>query len=111
MSKSNKDCIGVVKKIGADRPPCKRPATSPDGGTVNSKRPKQPASSQLLQQLMRGSAAWVLDGGGTAPKPPPPLPGESVLMNLLVSGCDVSAGYICLGSGKGRGGTKVTGPS
>lgn len=31
---------------------------------------------------------------------PPPPPAGSVLMNLLVSGCDVSAGYICLVQGR-----------
>lgn len=33
---------------------------------------------------------------------PPPPPANSVLMNLLVSGCDVSAGYICLVQGRPR---------
>jgi hypothetical protein len=82
----------------------------------------QKLPSQLLQQLMqtcgpqqvqsrgpRGDSVWVLDGGGTPssnkqqqqqPKQPPPAPSDSVLMNLLVSGCDVSAGYICLSSSR-----------
>ncbi|KAG8249645.1 hypothetical protein J6590_015141 [Homalodisca vitripennis] len=36
----------------------------------------------------------VLDGGGKPPN------SGSVLMNLLVSGCDISAGYICLNARK-----------
>lgn len=76
--------------------------------------------SQLLQQLIKehgpksirtkmeatNPAAWVPDGGGTVklaaiqvPREQEPVK-DSVLMNLLVSGCDVSAGYICMGSGK-----------
>lgn len=45
----------------------------------------------------------VLDGGGSRSEQKPvslPQPSDSVLMNLLVSGCDVSAGYICIGFGK-----------
>jgi hypothetical protein len=86
----------------------------------------QKLSSQLLQQLIQtsgpqqvqskgphGDSMWVLDGGGTPssnkqkqqqqqqqPKQPPPASSDSVLMNLLVSGCDVSAGYICLSSSR-----------
>lgn len=85
----------------------------------------QKLPSQLLQQLIqtsgpqqvqsrgpRGDSVWVLDGGGTPSgnkqqqqpqqrqKQPPPTPSDSVLMNLLVSGCDVSAGYICLSSNR-----------
>ncbi|XP_023722628.1 protein similar isoform X5 [Cryptotermes secundus] len=71
----------------------------------------QKLPSQLLQQLIqtsgpqqvysrgpRGDSVWVLDGGGThngskqqqqqQQKQPPPTPSDSVLMNLLVSGCD-----------------------
>lgn len=69
------------------------------------------SSPQLLQQLMAPSPTphrsrsrnlekdirWNIEnggggvgGGGTS------QPSNSVLMNLLVSGCDVSAGYICL---------------
>lgn len=78
--------------------------------------------SQLLQQLMQASgpqqvrcrgpqddSMWVLDGGGTPssnkqrqqqPKEPPLTSSDSVLMNLLVSGCDVSAGYVCVSSSR-----------
>lgn len=85
----------------------------------------QKLPSQLLQQLIEtsgpqqvrsrgshGDTVWVLDGGGThgsnkqqqqqvqPPRQLPPTPSDSVLMNLLVSGCDVSAGYICLSSSR-----------
>lgn len=61
--------------------------------------------------LHPSDSVLVLDGGGSRPdqKPVPlPQPSDSVLMNLLVSGCDVSAGYICFGFGKnGKLSTKV----
>jgi hypothetical protein len=97
--------------------------------TKSEVKASQKLPSQLLQQLIqtsdpqqirsrgtRGDSVWVLDGGGTPrsnkqqqqqqqqqqrqPKQPPPAPSDSVLMNLLVSGCDVSAGYICLSSSR-----------
>lgn len=75
-----KETNGVTTSRRApDRPPCKRLAPSGStrsdaGGGAGGKRPRQTPG------------AWVPDGGGTSSKPPPP--GESVLMNLLVSGCD-----------------------
>lgn len=95
----------------------KRPSNISSIDQTNNKRVKpstqstcEPQSSpQLLQQLMAPSPTphrarsrnlekdirWNIEnggggGGGT------PQPSNSVLMNLLVSGCDVSAGYICL---------------
>nr|CAD7589565.1 unnamed protein product [Timema genevievae] len=71
--------------------PSKRHATgalSPGSGSKRSKGSVSP-----LRSKGRGETVWVLDGGG----PPTTPPSSSVLMNLLVSGCDVSAGYICLG--------------
>uniref|UniRef100_A0A1B6D4M5 Hypoxia-inducible factor 1-alpha n=1 Tax=Clastoptera arizonana TaxID=38151 RepID=A0A1B6D4M5_9HEMI len=52
-------------------------------GRANAKRSKHSPSIPR---------SGVLDGGGK--------PSGSVLMNLLVSGCDVSAGYICLNARK-----------
>ncbi|XP_049788557.1 protein similar isoform X1 [Schistocerca nitens] len=75
-----KETNGVTTSRRApDRPPCKRVAPSGSarsdaGGGAGGKRPRQ------------APGAWIPDGGGTSSKPPPP--GESVLMNLLVSGCD-----------------------
>ena len=85
--------------------------------TKSEGKPHDKVSSQLLQQLIQtnscqqarsrgtqGESMWVLDGGGTTnnskPQQKQPLQkqSDSVLMNLLVSGCDVSAGYICLTS-------------
>lgn len=60
-------------------------------------------SSELLQQLMsnntqrgrpKGKSNWLLDSGQKATCIS--QPSESVLMNLLVSGFDIRAGYICL---------------
>lgn len=42
----------------------------------------------------------VIDGGGKSALTGTSNTSNSVLMNLLVSGCDVSAGYICLNSKK-----------
>lgn len=66
--------------------------------------PKEKLSSELLHQLMsnnhqRGrpkskSNNWLLDTGGKAACVS--QPSDSVLMNLLVSGFDIRAGYICL---------------
>lgn len=72
---------------------------------------EQQSSPQLLQQLMAPSPTphrsrsrnlekdirWNIEnGGGGVVGGGTPQPSNSVLMNLLVSGCDVSAGYICL---------------
>jgi hypothetical protein len=104
------------------------PTTDDQYTSAGTKRTKsevkvsQKLPSQLLQQLMQTSgpqqvrsrgphddSMWVLDGGGTPssnkqrqqqPKEPPPISSDSVLMNLLVSGCDVSAGYVCVSSGR-----------
>ncbi|KAE8738804.1 hypothetical protein FOCC_FOCC015703 [Frankliniella occidentalis] len=66
------------------------------------------AQADLLHST---DSVLVLDGGGHRPEHksvPLPQPSDSVLMNLLVSGCDVSAGYICIGFGKnGKLSTKV----
>lgn len=70
--------------------------------------------SQLLQHLIsmprprakgREEGIWLADGGGGSESESPPhksLQSHSVLMNLLVSGCDVSHGYICIGSSRSR---------
>ena len=112
------------RNTGSPDRPSKRSCTSATDDqyiTGTSKRtksevkPPQKVSSQLLQQLIQtnsshqarsrgtqGDSVWVLDGGGTTnnnkqqQKQPLQSPSDSVLMNLLVSGCDVSAGYICL---------------
>lgn len=72
--------------------------------------PKDKMSSELLQQLMsnntqRGhpkgkSNNWLLDSGQKATCIS--QPSESVLMNLLVSGFDIRAGYICLAPTKNK---------
>ncbi|KAL0270286.1 UNVERIFIED_CONTAM: hypothetical protein PYX00_007749 [Menopon gallinae] len=76
----------------------------------NTKRTKKPEKmpSQLLQHLVssprakgRDEGVWIADGGGGA-ESPPKIQSHSVLMNLLVSGCDVSHGYICIGSSRSR---------
>lgn len=65
--------------------------------------PKEKMSSELLQQLMsnntqrgrpKGKSNWLLDSGQKAACIS--QPSDSVLMNLLVSGFDIRAGYICL---------------
>jgi hypothetical protein len=104
------------------------PTTDDQYTSAGTKRTKsevkvsQKLPSQLLQQLIQTSgpqqvrsrgphddSLWVLDGGGTPssnkqrqqqPKEPPPTSSDSVLMNLLVSGCDVSAGYVCVSSSR-----------
>jgi hypothetical protein len=98
--------------------------------TKSEVKASQKLPCHLLQQLIQtsgpqhvqsrgphGDSVWVLDGGGTPgsnkqqqqpqqqqqeqrPKHPCSGPSDSVLMNLLVSGCDVSAGYICLSSSR-----------
>ncbi|PSN42115.1 hypothetical protein C0J52_02961 [Blattella germanica] len=104
-----------MKTCGSPERPSKRLNTAiGDDGTGASKRTKGEiktpprATSELLQQLIRptggvqkarsrathGDSVWVLDGGGTRTsnnKQPSPVPSNSVLMNLLVSGCDGSA--------------------
>lgn len=62
----------------------KRAVDQSGSARTNSKRSKQSTIPR----------PGVLDGGGKPPN------GGSVLMNLLVSGCDVSAGYICLNARK-----------
>lgn len=104
------------------------PTTDEQYTSAGTKRTKsevkvsQKLQSQLLQQLMQASgpqqvrsrghhddSMWVLDGGGTPnsikhrqqqPKEPPTTSSNSVLMNLLVSGCDVSAGYVCVSNSR-----------
>lgn len=104
------------------------PATDDHYTSAGTKRTKSEMKvlpklqSQLLQQLMQASgpqqvrsrgpqngSVWVLDGGGTPnsnkqrqqqPKESPLISSDSVLMNLLVSGCDVSAGYVCVSSNR-----------
>nr|CAD7397176.1 unnamed protein product [Timema poppensis] len=91
LSADNGDRLSnSVGKKSPERP-SKRHATgalSPGSGSKRSKGSVSP-----LRSKGRGETVWVLDGGG----PPTTPPSSSVLMNLLVSGCDVSAGYICLG--------------
>nr|CAD7396060.1 unnamed protein product [Timema cristinae] len=91
LSADRGDRLGnSVGKKSPERP-SKRHATralSPGSGSKRSKGSVSP-----LRSKGRGETVWVLDGGG----PPTTPPNSSVLMNLLVSGCDVSAGYICLG--------------
>lgn len=67
--------------------------------------------SELLHQLMsnntnRGrpkskSNNWLIDGGGQKAACIS-QPSDSVLMNLLVSGFDIRAGYICLAPTKSK---------
>jgi len=64
---------------------------SESGSGSTSSRSSKKLSVDILQQLL----------------PPQPPHSDSVLMNLLVSGCDVSAGYICLGAN--RNSSKVAG--
>lgn len=74
----------------------------------NSKRtksePKDKVSSELLHQLIsnnhnrgrpKDKSNWLLDSGGQKATCIS-QPSESVLMNLLVNGFDIRAGYICL---------------
>lgn len=69
-----------------------------DNGTAD-KRGKRAGCPELSQsggakrsrQQPSIARPGVLDGGGRS---------NSVLMNLLVSGCDISAGYVCLNSRK-----------
>lgn len=66
--------------------------------------PKEKESSELLHQLMintnsnrirpKAKSSWLLDSGQKAACIS--QPSDSVLMNLLVSGFDIRAGYICL---------------
>lgn len=62
----------------------KRPVAEQGSARTSPKRSKQSTIPR----------AGGLDSGGKPPN------GGSVLMNLLVSGCDVSAGYICLNARK-----------
>jgi hypothetical protein len=81
---------------------------------TNTKRsrnePKETMSSELLQQLMsnnhhrgrpKGKSNWLLDSGGQKAACIS-QPSDSVLMNLLVSGFDIRAGYICLAPTKSK---------
>ncbi|CAH0550232.1 unnamed protein product [Brassicogethes aeneus] len=72
--------------------------------------PKEKMSSELLQQLMsnnhhrgrpKGKSNWLLDSGGQKAACIS-QPSDSVLMNLLVSGFDIRAGYICLAPTKAK---------
>lgn len=72
--------------------------------------PKEKMSSELLQQLMsnnhnrgrpKGKSNWLLDSGGQKAACIS-QPSDSVLMNLLVSGFDIRAGYICLAPTKSK---------
>lgn len=63
--------------------------------------PKEKLSSELLNQLMSNtptrSASQTKQKNNEWPNSRTDQPpSDSVLMNLLVSGCDVSAGYICI---------------
>lgn len=67
--------------------------------------PKEKLSSELLQQLIsnnhqrqrtKAKNGWLLDSGGKTQAACVSQPSDSVLMNLLVSGFDIRAGYICL---------------
>lgn len=67
--------------------------------------PKGNLSSELLQQLIsnnhqrqrtKAKNGWLLDSGGKTQAACVSQPSDSVLMNLLVSGFDIRAGYICL---------------
>uniref|UniRef100_A0A1Y1LZ17 Hypoxia-inducible factor 1-alpha n=2 Tax=Photinus pyralis TaxID=7054 RepID=A0A1Y1LZ17_PHOPY len=71
--------------------------------------PEEKMSSELLQQLMsnntqrgrpKGKSNWLLDSGQKATCIS--QPSDSVLMNLLVSGFDIRAGYICLAPNKNK---------
>lgn len=64
---------------------------------------KEKIPSELLQQLIKnqkqpqhkGKSNWLLDTGGKK-NDCNKQASDSVLMNLLVSGFDIRAGYICL---------------
>lgn len=88
--------------------------SNPSSYDANSKRsrnePKEKMSSELLQQLMsnnhhrsrpKGKSNWLLDSGGQKAACVS-QPSDSVLMNLLVSGFDIRAGYICLAPSKAK---------
>lgn len=71
--------------------------------------PKEKMSSELLHQLIsnnhqrgrpKSKGNWLLDTGGKAACIS--QPSDSVLMNLLVSGFDIRAGYICLAPTKSK---------
>lgn len=72
--------------------------------------PKEKMSSELLQQLMsnnhnrgrmKGKGNWLLDNSRQKAACIS-QPSDSVLMNLLVSGFDIRAGYICLAPTKSK---------
>lgn len=72
--------------------------------------PKEKMSSELLQQLMsnnhnrgrmKGKSNWLLDNSRQKAACIS-QPSDSVLMNLLVSGFDIRAGYICLAPTKSK---------
>lgn len=72
--------------------------------------PKEKMSSELFQQLMsknsnrgrpKGKSNWLLDSNGQKAACIS-QPSDSVLMNLLVSGFDIRAGYICLAPSKSK---------
>lgn len=72
--------------------------------------PKEKLSSELLQQLMsnnhnrgrmKGKSNWLLDNSRQKAACIS-QPSDSVLMNLLVSGFDIRAGYICLAPSKSK---------
>lgn len=78
-----------------------------DPATKRSKNdPKEKLSSELLQQLIsnnnnqrqrtKNKNTWLLDTGGKTQAACVSQPSDSVLMNLLVSGFDIRAGYICI---------------
>ncbi|KAF4528789.1 hypothetical protein B566_EDAN017277 [Ephemera danica] len=78
----------------APTPPKRVALESPMGDVA--KRAKHMGSSELLQHLIGPRAAACWEGGGNRSKLVAASSSNSVLMNLLVSGCDVSAGYVCM---------------
>lgn len=88
-------------------PSIKRPNTSINDHNTNKRtknEPKEKMSSELLQQLMsnnhnrgrpKGKSNWLLESSNQKAACIS-QPSDSVLMNLLVSGFDIRAGYICL---------------
>lgn len=97
---SKDEVIRTGGKMAPTPPKRLAPESSPSGDIV--KRAKHMGSSELLQRLigprsLAVNAGW--EGGGTKGKDGKNGGGGgggSVLMNLLVSGCDVSAGYVCM---------------
>lgn len=96
-----------ISKLQTDRAQKRLNASNTNQyGTVNKRcknEPKEKLSSELLNQLMSNNTP---NRSSTQTKQKADWcnsriehqqqPSDSVLMNLLVSGCDIRAGYICI---------------